>query len=652
METNSMKFTKYFILSTVILLSTFSCRKNRQVELTISIKNNKYEILDSVRVTVLQAGKSIESFTNNLGEAKVKFEMGKFVLDSVKITADKKGYITSYKNDIVGDNYNAKYEIIMNKVGDLQYNSSPMVFSAQESSKTLNILNDGVVPVKCQVISPFAWITFGQVTEFTVDTAFPFDLNVFVNATNLDCYQEGFFLVNWNDVNTVLHKDTIRVSKYVLDNSTPNADFSVSKTTQPPTPLQQFDSLYFDASLSTDNCTQLPMTYRWKFGATANFTSWESNPVKLNIFNTPSIYTVTLEVKDGQGNISSTSKNITIDPKPTKPQLMAQISVVQSAEYLVANLSAELLSTGTGTCIAHGFVWSDITTEPSISNYKGKTDLGIISTVGIFIDTAKALLPNKKYFFRGYATNNYGTSYTTAFEFTPIVVKFLPVNTAPFIMGNSAIANQTPTHSVNLNNFEIGETEVTNRQYTAFLNATLVNQTIISQYIDYQYADILFINGVWVAKPNTEEKPVITVSWNGAVAFCNWLGARLPTEAEWEFAAKYNSGNPYLYAGSNIANQVAVYSSAQLANVKSKSPNPNFQTYDMCGNALEWCSDWYANSYGSSSAVINPIGPSTGTYKVLRGGSFLDPENLITTTFRHRNSPNFNYNNVGFRCVR
>jgi len=174
------------------------------------------------------------------------------------------------------------------------------------------------------------------------------------------------------------------------------------------------------------------------------------------------------------------------------------------------------------------------------------------------------------------------------------------------------------------------------------------------------------------------KRPVMGVDWNDAVAYCNWLskqegrppcysgggktiqcdfsanGYRLPTEAEWEYAARGGrKSKGYLYAGSNNPDDVAWYvgnSGDQTHPVGQKQPN-ELGLYDMSGNLWEWCWDWHSKDYYASSPANDPTGPSSGSEKVRRSGSWREAANYIRTTFRSAGSPSYPGAN-GFRLVR
>jgi formylglycine-generating enzyme required for sulfatase activity len=213
-------------------------------------------------------------------------------------------------------------------------------------------------------------------------------------------------------------------------------------------------------------------------------------------------------------------------------------------------------------------------------------------------------------------------------------------------------------HRVSLDDFYMSTYEISNAQYSVFLNMIGADPTGIYKKADYIHINkpscqIKYKNGKFLPKKGKENYPVIEVTWFGAQAFCEWAGGRLPTEAEWEYAARGGQqSKKYLYSGSNKVNQVAWYdrnSNGRLHKKGQKEPN-ELGIYDMSGNVWEWCYDWY-DKY-SKKPQTNPFGPKRGHSKVIRGGSWLYYGRYCRVANRGSSSPHYCFNNYGFRLAR
>ena len=238
-----------------------------------------------------------------------------------------------------------------------------------------------------------------------------------------------------------------------------------------------------------------------------------------------------------------------------------------------------------------------------------------------------------------------------------------------FLMGdNAGSSDEMPAHKVSLNNFYIGKFEVTFSEFKRFIDAT-------GYKTDSEKPDTLNLksglppravkNGTWNKNSNgtpvplTDSlKPVGNISWNDAVAYLKWLSKmtgknfRLPTEAEWEFAAKGGTlSKGYKYIGGNDLNQVAWYlgnSDRMVHTGGQKLPN-ELGIYDMSGNVREWCSDWYSEFYYKLSPESNPTGPDAGTNRVLRGGSWGSDGTRMRASYRNKEFPYNAVRDFGFR---
>ena len=202
-----------------------------------------------------------------------------------------------------------------------------------------------------------------------------------------------------------------------------------------------------------------------------------------------------------------------------------------------------------------------------------------------------------------------------------------------------------PVHRVQLDAFYMNVHEVTVGQFREFVNQS-----------GYSYG------GNWDSLANYspgDDYPMIYVNWNDATAYAKWAGKRLPTEAEWEYAARGGLAGKRYPWGDEITHDDANYSGTSGKDKwKYCSPVGSFAAngyglYDMAGNVLEWCQDWYGKDYYQNSAAKNPPGPDTGKYRVLRGGSWLTSTNDLRVAYRYNNYalPANRYDSYGFRCV-
>jgi serine/threonine-protein kinase len=221
-----------------------------------------------------------------------------------------------------------------------------------------------------------------------------------------------------------------------------------------------------------------------------------------------------------------------------------------------------------------------------------------------------------------------------------------------FAMGSeNGDSDEKPVHSVYLDGYWIDKTEVTNGMYQKCVQSggCMAPHGVSSYTHDSYYGNATY-----------ENYPVIKVDWNQASAYCQWAGGRLPSEADWEKAARGPDGRTYPW-GEGI--------DCGKANYRGKSGNDYcigdttavgsdplgaspYGALDMAGNVWEWVNDWYDKKYYANSPVKNPAGSSDGSLRVLRGGSWSDNVWNVRTAIRIYNGPSSWVDSIGFRCVR
>jgi len=226
----------------------------------------------------------------------------------------------------------------------------------------------------------------------------------------------------------------------------------------------------------------------------------------------------------------------------------------------------------------------------------------------------------------------------------------------------SGESDERPVHPVHLDGFWIDQFEITNLAFEQFVLETGYQTDAEragwgSLWRNSQWNRVDGLSWRHPNSPNESvsaimDHPVVQVSWNDANAYCEWVGGRLPTEAEWEMAArgamgwKYPWGNEFDPARLNASRGGTVPGGSYEA---GKSP---CGAYDMAGNVWEWVNDWYQSDYYSSSPRTNPQGPTAGTHKALRGGAWDPSGGDSRSADRGALSPGSRGNTIGFRCAR
>jgi formylglycine-generating enzyme required for sulfatase activity len=228
-----------------------------------------------------------------------------------------------------------------------------------------------------------------------------------------------------------------------------------------------------------------------------------------------------------------------------------------------------------------------------------------------------------------------------------------------FIMGNDdGPRDERPAHPVSLAAFSIDRYPVTNVAFAEFLNAVGPLNAKGERLFDFDDPDarIHRVAGKWIADPGYEQHPVVEVTWASARDYCAWRGKRLPTEAEWEKAARGTDGRRYSWGNSPPDRKRARYGAAynQTAPVTAFATGASpYGVQDMAGNAWEWVSSAY-RPYPYDAGDGREV-TSTGSVRSTRGGGHDSPAGEITTTQRGRNlsrNPASGHHNIGFRCAR
>jgi len=230
----------------------------------------------------------------------------------------------------------------------------------------------------------------------------------------------------------------------------------------------------------------------------------------------------------------------------------------------------------------------------------------------------------------------------------PLTKNMVLIPAGSFLMGSSENDNERPIHRVKLDEFYIDKYAVSVAEYAKFIN-------------DQNYRE----PKNWVSQFKKPNRPVVYVSWYDSQAYSKWAQKRLPTEAEWEYAArgglegkKYPWGDERPKGRANFGHCtfLGLFIGERdpdkfIKNVDAYEPN-GYGLYQMAGNVCEWCQDWYEEDYYKNSPMDNPQGPSNGSYRVERGGDWRLFAEYVRVAYRgHGWSPDYCKDDLGFRCA-
>jgi len=219
------------------------------------------------------------------------------------------------------------------------------------------------------------------------------------------------------------------------------------------------------------------------------------------------------------------------------------------------------------------------------------------------------------------------------------------VSEGTFTMGSDRFDNERPIHEVYLDAYWIDKYEVTNAQYA---------QCVAAGGCTAPYSTDSYTRGGYYNNEDYADYPVIYVDWFQADAYCTWAGGSLPTEAQWEKAARGTDGRTYPWGEASLTCNLANYTNCE-GDTSAVGSYPDgaspYGAMDMAGNVWEWVADWYNRGYYANSPSANPTGPASGDYRVLRGGSWFVLDNYeVRAAYRFWVDPDYYWYLNGFRC--
>ena len=225
--------------------------------------------------------------------------------------------------------------------------------------------------------------------------------------------------------------------------------------------------------------------------------------------------------------------------------------------------------------------------------------------------------------------------------------------------------HEKPQHDVYIDAYWIYQHEVSNKQFATFIAETGYQTTaeIIGWSVVVGDGTFKDTPGAYWAAPEgpdsnlagLDDYPVVQVSWDDAFAYCEWAMCQLPTEAQWEKAARGTDGRTYPWGeempNCDLVNYNECVGSATPTNSNLNGVSP-YGALNLSGNVYEWVADYFKDDYyGQRSSKKNPQGPKNGEYRIIRGGSWNNYERDLRASHRHSKSPDLMFNSLGFRCV-
>ena len=464
-----------------------------------------------------------------------------------------------------------------------------------------------------------------------------------------DGSQKVYFCVRYPD--STLSKTIF--DEIILSSTPPVANFRVT----PDSGIANETFFTFDATEITHS---FDIFLRWDWDDDGKFdTDWSSTKQEMHQYRFGGgPRRIRLEVKDTGGWVVSATKEIVVYSRPY-PDFTYSQDFVEPLKITFDASSSGDYEDGNNLqyrwdCNADSVWDSDWSTDKTITF---KFDL--INEVQVMVE----------------AKDSQGLTNTYTL---PVVNKFNDMVFVPagdFIMGSNMFEiDERPVHEVYLDDFWIDKYPVTNQKYAEFLNEFVdkypQREPDIAQFIDLsgQESKILYDAGKYVANSLYKHHPVVNVTWYGADAYCRFYNKRLPTEAEWEKAARgtdariyawgdvadsssanyWNSGDPF----DDNTTPVGFYNGQNYKGFHTSNSPSYFGAYDMGGNVKEWVFDWYLRNYYSQTPKVNPTGPQTGTRKVVRGGGYLFHVENLRVTYRYAMLPEKSANFIGFRCLK
>ncbi|MDR0303964.1 MAG: formylglycine-generating enzyme family protein [Chitinispirillales bacterium] len=241
-----------------------------------------------------------------------------------------------------------------------------------------------------------------------------------------------------------------------------------------------------------------------------------------------------------------------------------------------------------------------------------------------------------------------------SFSYTLFAIsESVSISGGSFNMGSEhGSSDETPIHSVTLSDYKIDKRQVSNKDYNECVTAGKCSKPHYKDGLCFLWTN----QGLSKINPHeellAEDNPVVCVSWKQAVEYCKFRSGRLPTEAEWEYAATNGGKTIYSWGNEKPTHSNARFRSRNSTSVYTNSPTGEYKLTDMNGNVWEWINDKYEQNYYTYSPQKDPKGATVGRFNVIRGGGWYSDENSLRSTNRHWFSPEAAEISIGIRCAK
>ncbi len=435
----------------------------------------------------------------------------------------------------------------------------------------------------------------------------------------------------------------------------PTASFTVTPANGNATTDFQFDAS--GSSDAQDPVSTLQVRWDWENDGYWD-TGYSTTKTATHCYSTDGTKTINLEVKDTGGLTNTTTRQVTVTTANTGPIASFTVNLASGTTYTDFQFDAS-------GCIDAQDPISALQVRWDWDNDGWDTDYSTMKTSAHRYSTegTKTIKLEVKDTGGMLDVTTRTVTVTSGGGGGTITLQWITVPGGTFTIGDiwgDGASGEKPAQMVTLSTFYMSKYEITNAQYAIFLNR-YGSETIMSG----EYAGQIMISehpwgvtksgSTWQWAYGKANFPVVSVTWYGAYEFARFYGLRLPTEAEWEYAAR-SGGKTDKWAGTNVESQAADYmwywdnSGSATNQVVTKLAN-GLGLHDMSGNVDEWCQDWYDPGYYVVSPSTNPQGPATGDGRVLRGGSWQVSLWGCRTSSRAWAPPTHRSLSVGFRVA-